>query len=715
MQIISLHFTIIYDNIQTSLKPQKIKMTNIETYPGSTHEQLLRPADPEVLHYSAETAQEIGSVELQPELAEDSVPREGEPPLQVMERLVQTETLLDQANFLRKRFYVRDPSNPDIPSLSVEFRGREELPVTSREPGDIHVVLTRDTMPLHTGMDRYGAWAETVTDSQNGHGIVLGKPTGDNEPEKVWGIAADNNSNEVIMHGLATPEGVVDVALQLVGAGVGSSEAAARLVNLREELSSRNYSDDSYKLMDELFAVCYELGDGSPGETSYEDGLMLTALHLAGSTEASEAVARAEEDFKFKKIAYDLGAHATWDYVTNETQYPENLAEAGEPVDPEIIAEVKEAGLVAVHTTEVRPLLGGKILRSTAEFGVGTSGQFPRDSVHFSLNHAVTSHNSGDFSGRPFTIVAPMGGMLENNGAPRAMADVDTYFMTSPSDGLILPEDTVIIELVKKVDDNIGIVQSDGSWIINTEILHSPAGVEKLAAEVSRLSVGGETSISDPVKWLASELERSAKLDIDLEKRSVDWINDEDDFFNTFDTEKQAELLAKKTDIKNIHDAFVEGGDIRSLLENQDLLASNDTWNKLLTESIRVILVAAAIRKQGGQVVEGGAHYTFDSRFQNMSNKLAAQMGVSTGLHGNSPEAWFEKEFAGALAKAQEKIIGPDGETHVTDFDWTKYSSSNMWGQLSKCPPQTRQRAMAMGILTHSPKKMKFEANDNII
>lgn len=43
-------------------------MTNIETYPGSTHEQLLRPADPEVLHYSAETAQEIGSVALSTEI-----------------------------------------------------------------------------------------------------------------------------------------------------------------------------------------------------------------------------------------------------------------------------------------------------------------------------------------------------------------------------------------------------------------------------------------------------------------------------------------------------------------------------------------------------------------------------------------------------------------------------------------------------------------------
>jgi hypothetical protein len=629
-------------------------------------------------------------------------------PLEVLHSLVTTEILIDQENFLRQRFNVIDPRNPDNSLIAVEFRGREELPITGKEEGEVHVVLTCDTNPLHTNMDRYGTWAEALTDSQHKGGVVLGEPTVDtahDQSEKVWKIAADKQADKVILHGLGTPEGVVDVALQLVGAGVGSPEAIGRLLKLRSELSSRKYSDETLKLMDTIFAACYEVSDHTTSDVAHEEGLMLVALGLAGSEEASMAVVKAEKDFIIKKTALDLGERATTDWVTGEKTFPDHIAESGEAVAPETIAAVKEAGLVAVHTTETRPLLG-KFLRSTAEFNGGSNKQIPRDSVHFSLNHAVESHMWGNFSGRPFTIVAPMAGMLESNGAPAAMADVDTYFMTKPGEGLTLPEGTTIIEVASKPEADAKIIQPDGSWTVNTEQLHSLAGIEQMAAEIQELSGATENKYTTlpSLMWLSYALEGDGGLDIEQELRQVDFIKPGDGIFDVHKPEEQAALLAKRADVESIHKAFVEGNGMQSLLENPNLLASNVTFNNLLSESLRKILVATAIRKQGGKVVKGGPHYTYDSEFQEMSNKLADTIGVSAGLHSHMPESKFESAYGEALYRAQERLSSPDGESHVADFNWPKYDSSGMWYWLSRSPAQTRMRAMQMGILTYAKK-----------
>jgi hypothetical protein len=635
-------------------------------------------------------------------------------PLEVLNSLVRSEILIDQEDFFRQRFNVIDPQNPDNSQITVEFRGREELPITDKKEGEVHVVLTSDTKPLHTNMDRWGTWAEALTDSQHQSGVVLGQPTNDTaqaQSEKVWEVAANKQADRVILHGLGTPEGVVDVALQLAGAAIGFPEATSDLLKLRDEISSRKYSDETLKFMNTLFTVCYEITDHTTSNNvSHEAGLMLVALALAGSKEAGEAIAKAEKDFNIKKAALDLSERTTTDRATGEKTLPNHIAKAGEMVAPETIAAVKEAGLVVVHTTETRPLLG-KVLRSTAEFNSGSNRQFPRDSIHFSLNHPVDSHMWGNFSGRPFTIVAPMAGMLENNGAPAAMADVDTYFITKPGEGLTLPEGTIIIEVASKPEAGTKIVQPDGSWMVNTEQLRSLAGIEQMATEIQELSGATENKYMPlpSLMWLSSALKVDGGLNIEQELLRVDFKPSESTSFNLLKPEEQTALLAKKADVEAIHKVFVEGGSIQALLEDADLLANNTTFNNLLSESLRKILVAAAIRKQGGKVVKGGAHYTFDSNFQAISNGLAKKIGVSTALHTYMPESDFEGAYRKALYDAQEKLSNSNREPHIADFNWPKYDSSSMWYWLSRSPAQTRMRAIQMGLLTYAKKRKLYQ------
>ena len=639
-------------------------------------------------------------------------------PLEVLHTLVTPEIRLDQENFLRQRFHVLDTQNPNRNILAVEFRGREELPVTNKgeEGTNVHVVLTQDTQPLHTNIDRFGTWAETLTDSQHGAGVVLGNPAREDfsrQSEKIWSIATENNADEVVLHGLGTPEGVIDVALQLIASGYGSAENAEKLVALRTSISERAYTNETYDLMDALFSTCFQVTGGKEQDVSHEEGLMLVALSLAGSPEATEAVKQVREDFARTKGSLDLGAYAIKDEKTGEVTYSQDrVAEAGDVVPAEVINAVREAGLVAVHTTETRPLMG-KFVRSTAQFNTGTNAQIPRDSIHFSLNHAVESHVMGDFTGREFTIVAPLAGLLESNGAPAAMADVDTYFMARPGEGLVLADGTIIIEISDRASESEHIIQPDGSWHINSDLLHTTEGVTRLAQEIKTLqgSDAFDNFIGkmEPTEWLARELEGEGRLTIENILRDAEKMKPGEAMFDSLKPEEQTKYIEQLADAQSLNAIIEQGGSLSDLLANPDILGSNNTLRTLLKESIRKVLVSMAIKKQGGQVVRGGSNYTFDTDFQNKTIELAKRIGVPVGLHSNMPEAIFERNYGEALYRAQERAT-IDDVTHVTDFNWPKFDSSRTWYWLSRSSSQTRARAMELGLVTFAKKQPRKPA-----
>ena len=100
----------------------------------------------------------------------------------------------------------------------------------------------------------------------------------------------------------------------------------------------------------------------------------------------------------------------------------------------------------AVHVTKYMPKHhndGTMYIPTTA---MATDFDAPRSTVHVTLNHVVTSHMMGSWNDMPIVVLAPYNDVTEKNGNPAEVAGTDTYWSLNPDAGLILPENTYIVQ-----------------------------------------------------------------------------------------------------------------------------------------------------------------------------------------------------------------------------------------------------------------------------
>ena len=602
-----------------------------------------------------------------------------------VEQLLPHHDVLDSDRFLRSRFMV--PASATTPAFEVQFRGKEELPIAEGDSSLTNVILSSDIVPVRTSSEKFSDWKSSLTGSNES--MVLGRP-GSSDSRGALLSGADK---PVLVHAPATMEGLVDVALLLAS---DRPEDSASLLSMREELATRKYSKRTLDLMKQTFNVSSSLEvDGNR-----EQGLMLMALSLSGDEGAKQAVDRLSEEFDEKYVASRVGALS----VNGEVEPKAKFTEAGDAVDKNVIEKVKEAGLVAVHTSRSVPV-DGKIL-STAEYNVNTADQFPRDSIHLALNHTVTSHMWGDFSSQKATVIAPMAGMLELNGAPAAMADVDTYWMATAGSAIELPKETIIVELVDEPLPDGDLVDSQkGSYKISVADLRESGKVLGLADQIKRLrgdnnNLSSSSYYSDSA-YLSSTLTGYGSLDIDQAyNRSKQKADDTSVFWAGRTEEDKSQVKKEAADLEALIIKYPidEKGlfPLAKLLEDEEMLKTNDTLNGLLVESMRRVMVDTAIRSLGGKVVKGGAHYTFDEAFQDKTSKLAAEVGVTTLLHAHSNESRFEHAHHEALV---------DSSRETGYFDATSRDTSGAWYWASESPGQVRIRAIETGALSFAKKQ----------
>ena len=112
-----------------------------------------------------------------------------------------------------------------------------------------------------------------------------------------------------------------------------------------------------------------------------------------------------------------------------------------DPIEP---LHLKE--LVAVHTTKYMPRKG-KIHTRYDATGI------PRGTVHFSLNHPVSSHMYGSWDQVPYVIISPLKDTVIANGNPSVLNTVDTIFEPYPEEGVKLPESAVIVRPQEAADE----------------------------------------------------------------------------------------------------------------------------------------------------------------------------------------------------------------------------------------------------------------------
>jgi len=552
-------------------------------------------------------------------------------------------------------------------------------------------------------------------------------------------LAGKRDAEAVVAHAPATAEGIIDVALQLNHVGIGDPSLAGELITMRDSLQRREYGEAENKLFDTIFALV----DGERAHVWGEDekpkerGLITAALALAGVPEAKELAEARKREVESR----DLGTFTTRVYGYGaEGRGP--VAMPGDAVPEDVLEKVKDAHIVAVHTTGTNPLLG-KVIRPTAEFNVGDKGQFPRDSVHFSLNHTVVNNvrigedgniAMNDFTSRPYTIIAPYEGLLEANGAPLSQADVDTYFVAGPGNGVMLPSTALVLEVGAPTSTTEPLAINGNNITFNPSLLTTEAGLMNFGAtlkewtntaDIARLSAfPGAAYMKEAREERMSPEELARDCLIEKLESVIDF-----SLFEDIGTALQGlEGLDTFKSLKDeyVHKAKTVSAGVRP--ERELTLAFVDAFPALmaepriqpiLTEKLRVLLANSAIANLGAKPVVGGYHYT-QPEFQNVVNDIATEIGVTTALHSNTNESMFESSYWEALMRATdvERVVDSSGNaTKLQKFDWTRYDTRSLWGNLSQSPRQVRRRALEMGILTFTdmPKRANQYDDDGKI
>ena len=130
-----------------------------------------------------------------------------------------------------------------------------------------------------------------------------------------------------------------------------------------------------------------------------------------------------------------------------------------------------------------------------------------------------------------------------------------------------------------------------------------------------------------------------------------------------------------------------------------------------LQESVRQFLVRESISHLGGVNIEAGAHYSFDSNFDRSVAETAQDLGLRENLHGNEPEAYFEKRayrYKRDVFDPPQPALG--AELNDDDLYWQQYNAhrgrkdlDGLWGKLERLSPEWRQAALRGDFLTYTP------------
>ncbi|MDO8658400.1 MAG: hypothetical protein Q7K55_06665 [Candidatus Levybacteria bacterium] len=180
-----------------------------------------------------------------------------------------------------------------------------------------------------------------------------------------------------------------------------------------------------YEFIDQIVAGKFIDSDGNfKAEPDYE-GEILMFRSLLGDQEAAMEIKRRKDILAEKDKARSGNQEVNLTYQS----------ETGLNLDD----------LIAVHVTEYLPTVdsNGRLYIKSLYDGSGkTAG---RSTIHFTLNHHVASHSMGHWEKKPYVVLTPLRRLIEANEAPVSMRAEDTFFITSPGQTLVLPEETILV------------------------------------------------------------------------------------------------------------------------------------------------------------------------------------------------------------------------------------------------------------------------------
>lgn len=397
----------------------------------------------------------------------------------------------------------------------------------------------------------------------------------------------------------------------------------ATIGDMLTEINGGVYSSRALLLLDAIAATTCMDEAGNMGKIDpYGDAMIILAL--SGDTAAQAQISNRVA--KLHEIDSVTASEETAKIIDHNTKWPQK--------DGEQENILSLAQLSMAHTSKFPPLRdeSGQIIIKTRFDAQG----FSRASLHFTVNHLVKAHLYGSWDESPFVVVAPLKEMLEQNGKPRALGGIDSWWLRNPGQPVECPGAIVVAPNTR---EGSPLLESSGDEIRYKTKDYSEQDIEEL---LSGMFASGTIAWSD----LPPEAQE-AITEIDPEFKTATY-----HFNSEYYTDERNKIISA----------------VNSVYQN-----SIDTMNIEFCYIAKQLAFLEALRLQGAPPA---ISHQWDTSIEGSIKRVARDLVVSPRLHADSSEAYFESYYWKNI-----------------DFD------DAVFGIGKNLDPQTRRAVLASGAM----------------
>lgn len=471
-------------------------------------------------------------------------------------------------------------------------------------------------------------------------------------------------SNSALFFVESTPLHLLDTALLL-----GANDP--QLNEARKRFKEHRLTQYDWDILDNLAAAKLFDDTGNLKESRDTEGDALFVLSLTGNVEARSRVEKRRKFLDDQKSSFP----------TDQEQEDSHI----KPFELEKLA--------AVHATRYLPVKTSNGYDLLSSFD-GSGWKMPRNTIHFALNHHVSSNTGGSWEGQPYVIIDPLQDLIEQNGKPLSLQSIDTYFEVNPGQPLKLSDKAILIR-PGQVSESGDLYKTVGKEVVyKSDILKTPEIdhlLDSLPEEQQfHLVIHVENLLRDATVY-------GGTSDRDYESSELS----EDNHQRILSLDKNIILKnllrsAQSEPLEIVIDNFFKNDTGISLSkDSQDRLLTG--LQELLHQEVKYACVQEQIKNMGFQYKDGGFWSWTDTEAQKGLNALAQNMGINGTPHDGSVSSrvtdLFENDFFtfGLFDQLKDK--------KMTASDYYAKIRSFLKANLSELSPQSRRMLTAMGTL----------------
>jgi len=447
-----------------------------------------------------------------------------------------------------------------------------------------------------------------------------------------------------------SPRALLDLAFQL---GVEDD----KLRELRKKMAHKEMNDEGEEMMDKVIAgkVIDDKGEFRPERNTDGEALMLLALQ--GDKQAETILQQRLEQMKKKDEEREK---LQMEELHKEPEEGSFVSGEAEPLDVD--------KLVAVHATRYKPKPDADSLNIQTTFD-GTGWDTPRNTVHFSMNHHVTGHMSGNWMDTPYVALSPLKDVIEKNGKPMGINTVDTYFELSPGRKLALPKENARLIMPGKIEPSeLFQYEDNGNISYQSEKINEKdveALFERYGKQIEDIEADIWEDLENTLRFPPEDddfgkkydWEQRSQLAHELRSYLSDQTKDKETIIHIMD-------LLKTKSTSEVVESIIQSAGLSEKIPKEYLDRVKGSVDGTIRNHIKQIAVKDAIEKMGFENHRGGM-WAWDGDSMEATKQagaLAKKMGTDWGAHSGHPTSEITQNYYHEMGMLK------DGEQNIKDY-----------------------------------------------